>query len=73
MELGGLALGIIIFIGMPVAWWLSQSTGRNRLIGELLVMISLLAPPLAMRILLVFDFGPYGVFGRLHCPCWFLP
>ena len=39
MGLGVLALGIIILIGMPVAWWLSQATGRKRLIGELLVMI----------------------------------
>lgn len=64
MGLGMLALGIIILIGMPVAWWLSQATGRKRLIGELLVMIPLLTPPLAMGILLVSAFGPYGVFGR---------
>jgi len=64
MGLGVLALGIIILIGMPVAWWLSQATGRKRLIGELLVMIPLLTPPLAMGILLVSAFGPYGVFGR---------
>lgn len=64
IGLGVLALGIIILIGMPVAWWLSQATGRKRLIGELLVMIPLLTPPLAMGILLVSAFGPYGVFGR---------
>jgi molybdate/tungstate transport system permease protein len=64
MGLGGLALGIIILIGMPVAWWLSQASGRKRLIGELLVMVPLLTPPLAMGILLVSAFGPYGVFGR---------
>lgn len=61
---GVLALGIIILIGMPVAWWLSQATGRKQVIGELLVMIPLLTPPLAMGILLVSAFGPYGVFGR---------
>lgn len=64
MGLGVLALGIIILIGMPVAWWLSQASGRKRLIGELLVMVPLLTPPLAMGILLVSAFGPYGVFGR---------
>ncbi|WP_230354185.1 ABC transporter permease subunit [Lelliottia sp. WAP21] len=64
MGLGMLALGIIILIGMPVAWWLSQASGHKRLIGELLVMIPLLTPPLAMGILLVSAFGPYGVFGR---------
>lgn len=64
MGLGVLALGIIILIGMPVAWWLSQAMGRKRLIGELLVMIPLLTPPLAMGVLLVSALGPYGVFGR---------
>jgi molybdate/tungstate transport system permease protein len=64
MGLGALALCIIIAIGIPAAWWLSQATGRRRLIGELMVMIPLLTPPLAMGILLVSAFGPYGLFGQ---------
>ncbi|WP_205950132.1 molybdate ABC transporter permease subunit [Pantoea stewartii] len=64
MGLGLLALGVIILIGTPVAWWLSQSTGRKRLIAELMVMIPLLTPPLAMGILLVSSFGPYGLVGQ---------
>ncbi|SFM97790.1 molybdate/tungstate transport system permease protein [Izhakiella capsodis] len=64
MTLGLLALGIIIVIGTPAAWWLSRSRERKRLLGELLVMIPLLTPPLAMGILLVSAFGPYGVIGH---------
>lgn len=64
MGLGLLALAIIIMIGIPVAWWLSQASGRKRLIAELMVMLPLLTPPLAMGILLVSAFGPYGMIGR---------
>ncbi|MFE0588142.1 molybdate ABC transporter permease subunit [Pantoea vagans] len=64
MGLGLLALAIIIMIGIPVALWLSQTSGRKRLIAELMVMLPLLTPPLAMGILLVSAFGPYGLIGR---------
>lgn len=63
MGLGGVALCITVAIGLPVAWWLSQARGRRRLLGELLVMIPLLTPPLAMGILLVSALGPYGLVG----------
>lgn len=63
MGLGGVALCITVAIGLPVAWWLSQASGRRRLLGELLVMIPLLTPPLAMGILLVSALGPYGLVG----------
>ncbi|ROU09679.1 ABC transporter permease subunit [Kluyvera ascorbata] len=63
MGLGGFALCITVAIGLPAAWWLSQATGRRRLIAEMLVMIPLLTPPLAMGILLVSALGPYGLVG----------
>lgn len=64
LGLGLLSLGIIILIGVPVAWWLSQAMGKKRIAGELLVMVPLLTPPLAMGILLVSAFGPYGMVGQ---------
>ena len=64
MGLGLLALGIIILIGMPMAWWLSQATDRKRSLSELLMMSPLLTSPLAIGILLVSAFGPYAEFDR---------
>ncbi|WCG83133.1 molybdate ABC transporter permease subunit [Pectobacterium sp. A5351] len=64
LGLGGIALCLIILLGLPVAWWLSRVTGRRRVIGELLVLIPLLTPPLAMGILLVSVWGPYGDVGK---------
>ncbi|WP_159235844.1 molybdate ABC transporter permease subunit [Raoultella terrigena] len=64
MGLGCLALATIVAIGLPTAWWLSQASGRRRLLAELLLMIPLLTPPLAMGILLVSAYGPYGLAGQ---------
>nr|WP_310616416.1 ABC transporter permease subunit [Pantoea cypripedii] len=65
LALGGVALLLIFLSGLPVAWWLSQARGKTRLIVELLVLIPLLTPPLAMGILLVSAYGPYSLPGEL--------
>lgn len=61
--LGLIALLLIVVSGLPVAWWLSQARGKARAVVELLVLIPLLTPPLAMGILLVSAYGPYGPAG----------
>lgn len=60
---GLIAIAIIIVIGLPVALWLSRATGYLQRIIEVIVMIPLLTPPLAMGILLVSVYGPYGSLG----------
>lgn len=65
LGLGMVALLLIFISGLPVAWWLSQARGHARLFVELLVMIPLLTPPLAMGILLVSAYGPYSLPGEL--------
>lgn len=63
--LGGISLLLIILSGIPVAWWLSQTRVKAKLIVELMVLIPLLTPPLAMGILLVSAYGPYGPAGSV--------
>lgn len=65
LVLGAIALLLIVLSGLPVAWWLSQAQGRLRLLVELLVLVPLLTPPLAMGILLVSAWGPYSLPGTL--------
>lgn len=65
LSLGAIALLLIFVSGLPVAWWLSQARGRTKLLVELLVMVPLLTPPLAMGILLVSAYGPYSIPGEL--------
>lgn len=65
LGLGGIALLLIIASGLPLAWWLSQSAGKVRVIVEVLVLIPMLTPPLALGILLVSAWGPYSPAGEL--------
>ncbi|WP_428945395.1 molybdate ABC transporter permease subunit [Pantoea sp. FN060301] len=65
LGLGAVAVLLIFVSGLPVAWWLSQAKGRASAIVEVLVLIPLLTPPLAMGILLVSAYGPYSVPGEI--------
>ena len=65
LVLGAVSLMLVILSGLPLAWWLAQARGKPRLVAELLVLIPLLTPPLAMGILLVSAWGPYSPAGSL--------
>ncbi|AOU97243.1 sulfate ABC transporter permease [Acidihalobacter yilgarnensis] len=54
------ALAIIIGFGTPVAYWLARHRFHGKWLAELLILLPLLTPPLAMGILLSTLYGPYG-------------
>ena len=58
LLLTGIALLFDIILGTPVAWYLARSPGRDKVIWEAAVLISVLMPPLALGILLSLAFGP---------------
>jgi|YelNatPaOPRAMG01_1025707.scaffolds.fasta_scaffold05474_5 molybdate/tungstate transport system permease protein len=58
------ALLIVVAFGTPVAWWLARHTFRGKLLVELLVLLPLLTPPLAMGLLLSMSYGPYSWLGQ---------
>lgn len=59
-----IALFIILVFGTPLAYWLARRTFPGKWITELLVLLPLLTPPLAMGILLSALYGPYGWAGK---------
>lgn len=63
LTLGMVAMAVIVLAGTPVAWWLAKEGGRVSRIAELIVLVPLLTPPLAMGILLVSAWGPYSIPG----------
>ncbi|MFM2479366.1 molybdate ABC transporter permease subunit [Celerinatantimonas sp. MCCC 1A17872] len=65
LGLGGIALAFIIILGTPLAWWLARSHSHWRKVAEIIVLVPLLTPPLAMGMLLVSAYGPYSSLGRL--------
>ncbi len=72
MDLAPLALSfrlaitvtvILILIGTPLAWWLSQTRSRWRPIIESLVAIPLVLPPTVLGFYLLILLGPNGAIG----------
>jgi molybdate/tungstate transport system permease protein len=49
---------IDVVLGTPVAYYLARSAGRDRIVWDAVVLISVLMPPLALGILLSLAFGP---------------
>ncbi|MRW83339.1 ABC transporter permease subunit [Pseudoduganella sp. FT26W] len=64
LGLGLVALLLIALLGTPLAFWLARTKSRTRGVVEMLVLASLLTPPLAMGILLVSAYGPYSALGK---------
>ncbi len=58
LVLTGVALVLDVIVGTPVAWYLSRASGRDAILWEAAVLISVLMPPLALGILLSLAFGP---------------
>jgi molybdate/tungstate transport system permease protein len=58
------ALALIIAGGTPLAYWMARYDFRGKWLGEALILIPLLTPPLAMGLLLALFYGPYGWAGR---------
>ena len=60
-----IALVIIVVLGTPLSWWLARAHFRGQIFLEVLVLIPLITPPLAMGILLVGLYGPAAPVGLL--------
>nr|WP_276552680.1 ABC transporter permease subunit [Erwinia mallotivora] len=65
LAMSAVAVPLIIAAGLPLALWLSRTSSRWRGAVEVAVLVPLLTPPLAMGILLVSVFGPYGSLGEV--------
>ncbi len=63
LSLTALAILIDVLLGTPVAWYLSHPRGRDSIVWEAAVLISVLMPPLALGILLSLAFGPQTALG----------
>lgn len=59
-----LAVMVAVMFGTPVAWWLARHNFRGKWLMELLVLLPLLTPPLAMGLLLSMSYGPYSWAGQ---------
>src|SRR5260370_16642707 len=58
LMLTGIALLFDVIVGTPVAWYLARHPGRDKIVWEAAILVSVLMPPLALGILLSLAFGP---------------
>ncbi|MFJ5297821.1 molybdate ABC transporter permease subunit [Pseudomonas sp. NPDC088368] len=64
LGLTSLSMLLMIGLGLPLAYWLARSGSIWKRGVQCMVLVALLTPPLAMGILLVSAFGPYGSLGE---------
>ncbi|WP_219651072.1 MULTISPECIES: ABC transporter permease subunit [unclassified Pseudomonas] len=65
LGMSAISLPLIILLGLPLAVWLARTRSVWRGAVEVAVLVPLLAPPLALGILLVSAYGAYGSLGEV--------
>lgn len=64
-ALAGCVGGILLLIGMPVAYWLAYSNWRGKFLLESVVALPLVLPPTVLGFYALLGMGPRGPLGKL--------
>lgn len=65
LQLATAATAILILLGIPLAWWLSQGRAWYKVPLSALVALPLVLPPTVIGFYLLLALGPQGPLGRL--------
>ena len=65
LKLAGLTTLILLLLGTPLAWWLSRTRCRLKVVIDALVSLPLILPPTVMGFYLLIALGPEGPVGGL--------
>ena len=63
IRLASLSTAILILIGTPLAWWLSQTRIKFKVIIEAFIALPLILPPTVLGFYLLLTLGPNGPIG----------
>ena len=63
VKLAAVTTLLLIFIGTPIAWWLSQSSSRWKPVVQAAVAMPIVLPPTVMGFYLLILLGPAGAIG----------
>ena len=63
IKLASLSTAILILIGTPLAWWLSQTRFKFKVIIEAFIALPLILPPTVLGFYLLLTLGPNGPIG----------
>ena len=64
IKLASLSTAILILIGTPLAWWLSQTRFKFKVIIEAFIALPLILPPTVLGFYLLLTLGPNGPIGK---------
>ena len=64
-ELAGCVAGILLVVGMPVAYWLAYTNWRGKFLLESVVALPLVLPPTVLGFYALVAMGPRGPLGSL--------
>ena len=64
-ELALVSTIILLVIGTPIAWWLSQTKVRFKFLIETMVALPIVLPPTVLGFYLLIFLGPQGSVGKL--------
>lgn len=65
LKLASLTTAVLLVIGTPIAWWLSQTRSRMKQVVATLVALPLVLPPTVLGFYLLLLLGPAGPIGKL--------
>ncbi|MAI41323.1 MAG: molybdate ABC transporter permease subunit [Candidatus Azotimanducaceae bacterium] len=65
LKLAFVSTLILLFVGTPLAWWLSRSKWRFKFLIEALVALPLVLPPTVLGFYLLIGLSPSGPIGSL--------
>jgi len=65
IKLALLSTAILILIGTPLAWWLSQTRFKFKVVFEAIIALPLILPPTVLGFYLLVTLGSNGLIGKL--------
>lgn len=65
LELASLTTALLLLLGTPLAWWLSQTRSRLKQVVATLVALPLVLPPTVLGFYLLLLLGPSGPVGQI--------
>lgn len=65
LKLAAVSTVLLLLLGTPLAWWLSQTRWRGKLLLEALLALPLVLPPTVLGFYLLLAMGPNGPLGWL--------
>lgn len=72
-KLAGITTFLLLFLGIPLAWWLANSRSRLKPIAEAIISLPIVLPPSVLGFYLLLAFSPTGFPGHFFTNSLNLP